>query len=195
MDTVSEDKRTDLFAVYGIASTSAAAVGALAAGLPDVFQDYFSVSEVYAFKAMFVGFVVMLLIVALLYALLSSGVEARAEARQWVNPLTLPSRRIIFTLTGLFSLDHFAGSLLLQSLVAYWFSTRFGLDLGELALVFFFSHVLAAMSLWLAARIAARIGLINTMVFTHIPANLFLIAAAFAPRLFWPSPSGSCAPS
>ena len=181
VDTVSEDKRTDLFAVYGIASTSAAAVGALAAGLPDVFQDYFSVSEVYAFKAMFVGFVVMLLIVALLYALLSSGVEARAEARQWVNPLTLPSRRIIFTLTGLFSLDHFAGSLLLQSLVAYWFSTRFGLDLGELALVFFFSHVLAAMSLWLAARIAARIGLINTMVFTHIPANLFLIAAAFAP--------------
>ena len=132
----------------------------------------------------------MLLVVALLYGLLSSGVEVKDEARQWVNPLTLPSRRIIFTLTALFSVDHFAGSLLLQSLVAYWFSTRFGLELGELALVFFFSHVLAATSLWLAARIAARIGLINTMVFTHIPANLFLIAAAFAPTgalavVFW----------
>ncbi len=180
-DAASDDRRTDLFAVYGIASTAAAAVGALAAGLPDVFQSRLGMSEIEAFKAMFIAFVVLLLVVALLYALLSSGVEARAEARQWVNPLTLPSRRIIFTLTGLFSLDHFAGSLLLQSLVAYWFSTRFGLDLGELALVFFFSHVLAAISLWLAARIAARIGLINTMVFTHIPANLFLIAAAFAP--------------
>ena len=190
VDTVPDNRRTDLFAVYGIASTGAAAVGALAAGLPDIFQDYLGISETHAFKAMFVAFVAMLLIVALFYALLSSSVEARAEARQWVNPLTLPSRRIIFTLTALFSVDHFAGSLLLQSLVAYWFSTRFGLELGALALVFFFSHVLAAISLWLAAKIAARIGLINTMVFTHIPANLFLIAAAFAPTavlavVFW----------
>ena len=190
VDTVPADRRTDLFAAYGIASTGAAAVGALASGLPDIYQSRFGLSELEAFKTMFVGFVVMLLVVALLYGLLSSGVEARAEARQWVNPLALPSRRIIFTLTALFSLDHFAGSLLLQSLVAYWFITRFGLELGELALVFFFSQVLAAVSLWLAARIAARIGLINTMVFTHIPSSLFLIAAAFAPTatlavLFW----------
>ena len=87
-------------------------------------------------------------------------------------------------------MDHFAGSLLLQSLVAYWFSTRFGLELGALALVFFFSQILSAISLWLAAKLAARIGLINTMVFTHIPASLFLIAAAFAPTatlavIFW----------
>ena len=190
VDTVPVDRRTDLFAAYGIASTGAAAVGALAAGLPEVYQSYFGVSEIYAFKAMFVTFVVLLIIVALLYGSLSSGVEVRAEARQWINPLALPSRRIIFTLTGLFSVDHFAGSLLLQSLVAYWFGARFGLELGELALVFFFSQILAAVSLWLAARIAARIGLINTMVFTHIPSNLFLIAAAFAPTaalavLFW----------
>ena len=190
VDTVPVDRRTDLFAAYGIASTGAAAVGALAAGLPDVFQDYFGVSELGAFKAMFAAFVVLLLVAALLYGFLSSGVEVRADARQWVNPLTLPSRRIIFTLTGLFSVDHFAGSLLLQSLVAYWFSTRFGLELGALALVFFFSQILSAISLWLAAKIAARIGLINTMVFTHIPASLFLIAAAFAPTatlavIFW----------
>lgn len=180
-DATTPDRRTDLFAAYGIASTGAGAVGALAAGLPEVFQSQFGASEVGAFKAMFVAFVVLLLFVALLYSLLSSGVEVRAEARQWVNPLTLPSRRIIFTLTALFSVDHFAGSLMMQSLVAYWFSTRFGLELGALSLVFFFSQVLAAFSLWLAARIAARIGLINTMVFTHIPSNLFLLGAAFAP--------------
>ena len=184
VDTVPADKRTDLFAVYGIASTAAAALGALASGLPAVYQSYFGVGEINAFKAMFVTFVILLLIVALLYNLLSSGVEVRVEERQWVNPLKLPSRRIIFTLTALFSVDHFAGSLLLQSLVAYWFSTRFGLELGTLALVFFFSQILTAVSLWLAAKIASRIGLINTMVFTHIPASLFLIAAAFAPTAF-----------
>ena len=189
-DAAPPEKRTDLFAVYGIASTGAAAVGALAAGLPQIYQSYFGIGEIYAFKAMFVTFVVLLIISALLYALLSPGVEVKAEARQWMNPMKLPSRRIIFTLTGLFSVDNFAGSLLLQSLVAYWFSTRFGLELGALALVFFFSQILSAVSLWLAARVAARIGLINTMVFTHIPASLFLIAAAFAPTatlavLFW----------
>ena len=190
VDAAPAHKRTDLFAIYGIASTGAAALGALAAGLPIVYQNVFGLSELLAYKVMFVSFVVLLLIVALLYGLLSSDVEVRTEERQWVNPLTLPSRRIIFTLTGLFSVDHFAGSLLLQSLVAYWFNTRFDLDLGALALVFFFSQILAATSLWVAAKIANRIGLINTMVFTHIPANLFLIAAAFAPTawaavLFW----------
>lgn len=180
-DAAPAARRTDLFAVYGIASTGSAAVGALAAGLPEVFQSHLGAGELVAFKVMFVAFVVLLLIVALLYSLLSPDVEVRAEARHWVNPLTLPSRRIIFTLTALFSVDHFAGSLMLQSLVAYWFSTRFDLELGALALVFFFSQILAAISLWLAARIAARIGLINTMVFTHIPANLFLIGVAFAP--------------
>ena len=68
-----------------------------------------------------------------------------------------------------------------QSLIAYWFSTKLGLQLGSLALVFFVSQVLTATSLWLAAKIANRIGLLNTMVFTHIPSSLFLLAAAFAP--------------
>jgi len=108
----------------------------------------------------------------------------------WVNPFRLPSRRLIFTLTGLFSLDHFAGSLFIQSLAAYWFHTRFGMELESLGLVFFLSHLLSAISLWVAAKLANRIGLINTMVFTHIPSSLFLIVAAFAPAawiavLFW----------
>jgi len=189
-DTAPSEKRTDLFAIYRIVAVAGTALGALAAGLPTLYQNAFGISEIYAYKAMFVGFALFLIVGALLYSLLSSAVEVGGNEQRWVNPLRLPSRRLIFTLTGLFSLDHFAGSLFMQSLVAYWFYTKFGMELESLAFVFFFSHLLAAISLWLAAKLANRIGLINTMVFTHIPSSLFLIAAAFAPTawiavLFW----------
>jgi len=189
-DAATPKKRTDLFAIYRIVATAASALGALAVGLPILLQDTFGMNEIYAYKAMFVGFAFFLLVGALLYRLLSSAVEVSGSEQRWVNPFRLPSRRLIFTLTGLFSLDHFAGSLFLQSLAAYWFYTKFGLELESLALVFFFSQLLSAISLWVAAKLANRIGLINTMVFTHIPASLFLIAAAFAPTawiavLFW----------
>jgi len=180
-DTAPPEKRTDLFAIYRIVAVGGTALGALAAGLPTIYQNAFGISEIYAYKAMFVGFILFLLVGALLYSLLSSSVEVSGSEQRWVNPFRLPSRRLIFTLTGLFSLDHFAGSLFMQSLAAYWFYTKFGMELESLALVFFLSHLLAATSLWLAAKLANRIGLINTMVFTHIPASLFLIAAAFAP--------------
>jgi MFS family permease len=189
-DAASAEKRTDLFAVYRIIAVGGTALGALAAGLPTIYQNAFGLSEIYAFKVMFIGFAFLSLIGALLYGLLSSAVEVSGSQQRWVNPLRLPSRRLIFTLAGLFSLDHFAGSLFLESLAAYWFYTRFGLELEQLALVFFLSNLLVAISLWLAAKLANRIGLINTMVFTHIPASLFLIVAAFAPAawiavLFW----------
>lgn len=189
-DTVPSKKRTDLYAIYGIVSVVGTALGALAAGLPTFLQSAFGLSELYAYKVMFIGFSLSLLVGALLYGMLSSDVEAGGSEQRWVNPLRLPSRRIIFTLTGLFSLDSFAGSLFMESLAAYWFYTKFGMQLETLALVFFFSHLLAAISLWLAAKLANQIGLINTMVFTHIPASLFLIVATFAPTawiavLFW----------
>jgi len=189
-DTAPAEKRTDLFAVYRMVAVGGTALGALAAGLPTILENSFGLSEIHSYKAMFVGFTFFLLVATLLYSLLSSGVEVGGSEQRWVNPLRLPSRRLIFTLTGLFSLDHFAGSLFMQSLAAYWFYTRFGLELESLALVFFVAQVLAAISLWLAAKLANRIGLINTMVFTHIPASLFLIVAAFAPVawmaiLFW----------
>lgn len=189
-DAAPAHRRTDLFAIYRIVSTAGAAMGSLAAGLPTLIENGFDLSALAAYRVMFVGFALLLSSVGLLYALLSPAVEVRSEKRGWVNPLRLPSRRIIFTLTGLFSVDRFAGSLIVQSLVAYWFSTRFGLEPGELAVVFFLSHILSAISLWLAAKLANRIGLLNTMVFTHIPSSVFLIAAAFAPTawsavLFW----------
>ena len=189
-DTAPPEKRTDLFAIYRIVGLGGAALGALAAGLPTIFQYNLGMSEIHAYRAMFVGFTIFLLVGALLYSLLSPNVEVGRSEQRWVNPLRLPSRRLIFTLTGLFSLDHFAGSLFMQSLAAYWFHDRFGLELESLGVIFFISQILAAISLWVAAKLANRIGLINTMVFTHIPSSLFLIAAAFSPTawmaiLFW----------
>lgn len=179
-ETAAAPRRTDLYAVYRFTSSAALALGALAAGLPGVLVASLGATETASFRAMFALFAVCLSGSAVLFAFLSPAVEAR-RGSGWTNPLRLRSRRLIFTLVGLFSVDSFAGALLLQSLVAYWFQQRFGLDIRELAVVFFFSQVLTAASLWVSARLASRIGLINTMVFTHIPASLFLIAAAFAP--------------
>jgi MFS family permease len=165
-------------------------LGALAAGLPALYQGAFNLTTLDSYRFMFILFAALQISGALLYSLLSTGIEGASTERRWSNPFKLPSRRRIFTLTGLFSVDTFTTSMVTQSLMAYWFSTKFGLELGSLALVFFVSQVLTATSLWLAAKIANRIGLLNTMVFTHIPSSLFLLAAAFAPTawlavLFW----------
>ncbi|MBM3940331.1 MAG: MFS transporter [SAR202 cluster bacterium] len=162
-------------------ATSAAACGALLAGAPEWLARLFGIAELTGFRLAFGAFAACLLVTTFLFALLSPAVEAPRPVRRWSNPLRLPSRRPMFTLVGLFSVDALGGALIMQSLVAYWFNTRFGLDVGSLAVVFFVSQLLSALSLWAAARIAARIGLLNTMVFTHIPASLLLIGAAFAP--------------
>jgi MFS family permease len=159
-------------------------------GLPPLIQSSFSISDISSFKVMYVGFSVVLLAAAFLYGLLSPAIDVSRTRQGWSNPLKLPSRRLIFTLTGLFALDSFAGSLFMQSLASYWFYTKFGMSLRDLALVFSVSNVLAAISLWLAAKMGNWIGLINTMVFTHIPSSLFLVGAVFSPTaglavIFW----------
>ncbi len=180
-DTAPATKRTDLFALYRISGLVGATIGALAAGLPPILHSSFDLSDLSSFKAMYIGFSIVLLAAAFLYAFLSPAVEVAKTQKQWSNPLKLPSRRIIFTLTGLFALDSFAGSLFAQSLASYWFYTKFGMDLKDLALVFSLSNILGAVSLWVAAKLGNWIGLINTMVFTHIPSSLFLIVAVFIP--------------
>lgn len=189
-DTAPAAKRTDLFAVYRISGLAGSTLGALAAGLPSVLQSNFSITEISSFKIMYIGFSIVLIVAAFLYSFLSPSIEITHTQKQWANPFKLPSHGLIFKLTGLFTLDSFAGYLFLQSLASYWFYTKFGLELKDLALVFALSNILAAVSLWLAAKLGNRIGLINTMVFTHIPSSLFLIAAAFTPYVglvivFW----------
>lgn len=189
-DTAPVEKRTDLFAVYSIVARSGSALGALAAALPALFQDQLGLSTISSYKVMFGAFAAIQLLVALLYGLLSPAIEGAPSQRQWSNPFKLPSRRRIFTLTGLFSVDTFTTSMVQQSLIALWFHDRFGLEPWELGPIFFLSHVLTAVSLWVAAKLANRIGLLNTMVFTHIPSSLFFMVAVFAPTawmaiLFW----------
>ena len=189
-DTTTSVRRTDIFAIYSIVARTGTFLGALAAGLPVLLQDYMGLSVVPSFKVMFLGFALCQIAGAVLYGFISPNVEATATQQQWQNPLKLKSRRRIFTLTGLFSVDTFTTSMVMQSLMAYWFYTKFGLTLESLAFVFAFSHLLTASSLWIAAKLSNRIGLLNTMVFTHIPSSFFLLAAAFAPSatlaiVFW----------
>ena len=184
-DTTSAARRTDLYSLYGVVATVAAALGALAAGLPGVIESLFSVARLPAYRILLAAVSLFTLLSGLCYLFLPPDFTSNSEKRRWVNPFKLPSRKIIFTLTGLFSIDAFGGSLVMPSLAAYWFVSRFGIDIRTLAFVFFTTHVLRAAGIWLSAKLAARIGLIRTMVFTHIPANLFLIGAAFAPSVGW----------
>ncbi|MFC1962960.1 MFS transporter [Chloroflexota bacterium] len=181
-DTVSADKRTYLYTVYSIMGRCGAALGALAAGMPALYQDSFGLSELSAMRVAFVTFAVIFALCALLYSFLSPSVEVSSSGQRWVNPFRLPSRRLIFILSGLSGMDRFAGGLVVQSLVSLWFFTRFGVELESLALIFFGSQIIAAISMWVAARLSNRLGLINTMVFTHIPSSLIVIAIPFLPN-------------
>jgi len=127
-----------------------------------------------------------------IYLLLSQKIEVQNnqekqndEPKQLtkMSSLTPKSRSIVMRLSGLFAIDSFAGGFMIQSIVSFWFFTRFGTDLTTLSYIFSVSGVLTAFSFMAAAKIADRIGLVNTMVFTHIPANLLIIAVAFAPTL------------
>jgi predicted MFS family arabinose efflux permease len=110
--------------------------------------------------------------------------ERREQLRASLPQPLGPSRRIVLVLAALFSLDAFGGGFIVQSLLALWLFNRFGLSLAEAGSFFFWSGLLAAFSYLAAARIARQIGLINTMVFTHLPSNLLLIAVPFAPSLW-----------
>ena len=176
--SIDDAKRTRAFARYSLIGALAAAAGALAAASPDILSTA-GVSKIAALKAMFVLYALLGLAGGLLYARLpaSSTSEGPPSA-----PLG-PSRRIVYKLAALFSVDAFAGGFVVQSLLALWLFDRFGMSLTGAGLFFFWSGVLAAFSFPVAAWLARRIGLVNTMVFTHIPSSLFLIVAAVAPTL------------
>jgi MFS family permease len=179
---VTPQRRTDLYALSSIVGTIAGALGALASGMPTLLQRALGLGELASFRPMFVGYTALAVLTALCYSRLSRRVEVSRGAARWTNPFTLPARGRIVTLAGLFTVDSFGTGLIVQSLVSYWFFTRFGLQPGSLGAVFFASSVLTAISLWVAARLARRIGLLNTIVFTHIPASLLLIAVPFVPE-------------
>ena len=172
--------RIALFARYSVMGALCAALGALAAALPDVLARHAGVARLDALRWMFVVYGALGLIVFWLYRQLPSG-GFDGEAGQ-TTPLG-PSRRIVVQLAALFSVDAFAGGLVVNSLLSLWLLQRFGLSLAQAGAFFFWAGLLSAASQLAAPLVAQRIGLLNTMVFTHIPANICLVLAALAPSL------------
>jgi len=176
--SVAPAQRTNAFARYSLIGALAGAAGALSAAAPD-FLVAGGFDQLTAFRIMFYGYGALGLVGAALYRRLPH-VEMREAAKS--APLG-PSRGIVYKLAALFSLDSFAGGFAVQSLMALWLFERFDLSLSAASLFFFWSGTLSAFSYPVAAWLARRIGLINTMVFTHIPSSIFLILAAFSPDL------------
>ncbi len=171
--------RTALFARYTLLGSLFAAFGALAAAAPDWLAAHAGLSEFQALRAMFALYGLTGAAIWLLYRRLP---EAHAAGRPRPAPLG-PSRGFVLRLAILFSVDAFAGGLVVNALLALWLFQRFELSLAAAGTVFFWSGLLTAASQLAAPRVARRIGLLNTMVFTHIPANVCLILAALAPSL------------
>jgi MFS family permease len=181
---VSNEKRTGYFAWYNLAGSFATATGALTGGwLAQVLQiNGWSSLEAYRFVLM--GYALGGFLLLLLFISLSNAIEVKPQNVMPQQILGLhKSRGVIFKLSSLFALDAFAGGLVVQSMMAYWFHVRFGVEAGTLGSIFFGANILAGISALLAVRIAKRFGLINTMVFTHIPSNILLILVPFMPNL------------
>lgn len=173
------ENRTTMFARYSFFGTVFAAIGALGAAIPVWLAEITGWRMVDALRTMFVLYAAIGMTAWALYRRLPAPLVEQPEQRA-AAPLTI-SRGLVWKLAGLFSVDAFAGGLLVNAMLALWLFERFGLSLAAAGAFFFWTGLLGAVSQLAAPALARRIGLINTMVFTHIPANLFLIAAAFAP--------------
>ena len=177
-----DQERTALFARYSVVGALVGAVGALFAGAPDLLAHTMHIGVKPALQAMFALYGVLGLVAGLIYSRLPQ--ERAPEERARAAPLG-KSRRIVFTLAGLFSLDAFGGGFIVQSMLALWLFERFQLSTVVAGTIFFWSGVFSAVSYLVAVRIAKRIGLVNTMVFTHLPANVLLLLIPFVSDLAW----------
>jgi MFS family permease len=178
-ESASSDARTALFARYSLVGALSAALGALAAGLPDWAAVHLAISPLTAMRFMFIVYAVTGSTIWLLYRRLPQRQSSIDAPRVPLGP----SHGIVRRLALLFSVDAFAGGLLVNSLLTLWLIQRFGLSLGAAGQFFFWAGLLNAGSQLAAAPLSRRIGLLNTMVFTHIPSSICLIAAAFSTSL------------
>jgi MFS family permease len=170
---VPSEQRTAVFAWYTLTGAFATALGALCAGV---------VSQWLPYRAVVVLYAAVGLLLALGFTRLSSGAEVATPTASTLLGLGR-SRTVVLKLAALFSLDSFAGGFVVQSFAAYWFYLRFGVDPATLGGIFFGANVLAGISALVASRLAARFGLVRTMVFTHLPSNVLLILVPLMPSL------------
>lgn len=175
--------RTAAFARYSLVGSLSAAAGALAAALPGVLSAHGGLEMRTSLQSMFLLYALLGIVVAILYRGLGTRAANPPEGER--SSGLGPSRRRVYLLASLFSLDAFGGGFVVQSLLALWLYQRFGLSLEAAASIFFWTGVLTAFSYLVAARIADRIGLVRTMVYTHLPSSLCLIAMPFCTELAW----------
>jgi MFS family permease len=183
-EVVPDKRRTRIFAWYNLVGSFATATGALAGGwLAQVLQNQ-EWTALEAYRVVLIGYAFGGFLLLGLFLNLTNAVEVEAIQDTTKRVLGLHrSRNVVFKLSSLFAMDAFAGGLLVQSLMAYWFHARFGVESGVLGSIFFGANILAGMSALLAVRFAEKFGLINTMVFTHIPSNILLILVPIMPTL------------
>jgi len=184
--TVADRRRTTVFAWYNLVGSLATALGALAGGSLAQAGQARGLAALDSYRLVVLGYAVAGVGLAALFTRLSPGVEARtptagASPRSWLG--LAQSQPVVLRLAGLFMLDAFGGGFVLQSLLAYWFHVRFGADPVTLGAIFFGANLLAGLSALSAGWLAARIGLINTMVFTHLPSNILLMLVPLMPTL------------
>lgn len=177
--SIADADRTRMFARYSLVGALGAAAGALLSASPEVLQGL-GLSQAAALRAMFVVYAALGVAGGFLYRRIPCA--APGPRRAPVAALG-PSRRMVYKMAALFSIDSFAGGFAVQSLMALWLFDRFGLSLGAAAAFFFWTGVLSALSFPVAAWLSRRIGLVNTMVFTHIPSSVCLLLAAVVPWL------------
>jgi MFS family permease len=187
-ELVGPQERTGVFAWYNLAGSVATALGALAGGVGARAFQLAGVSTLDSYRAVLLGYAALGLVLALVFVGLTAATEARplekAASASVASRFGLhQSRSRVLELASLFALDAFAGGFVIQSILAYWFATRFGAPADTLGLIFFGANLLAGLSSLAAARLAARFGLLQTMVFTHLPSNVLLLLVPLMPVL------------
>ncbi|WP_199724860.1 MFS transporter [Noviherbaspirillum saxi] len=180
--SVQDADRTAAFARYSLTGSLLAALGSLAAALPDHASSWLHTDKQFAMQMMFVLYGAIGMVCGLIYR----TAPLRLESQLQTKPAPLhKSKRIVYTLAALFSLDSFGGGFVVQSLIALWLYQRFDLSMTVAGTIFFWTGLFSAFSYLVAVRFAKRFGLVNTMVFTHLPANIFLVLVPFMPTLGW----------
>lgn len=185
---VTDRTRTAVFAWYTLAGSLATALGALTGGFATHLLQQTSMAPVSTYRMVVILYAALGLVLAAVFSRLSRAAEATTQKRAFRATFAglsglERSRHVVLKLSALFALDSFGGGFVVQSFAAYWFYLRFGVNPGTLGAIFFWANILAGLSALVAARLAARVGLIKTMVGTHLPSNVLLIVVPLMPNL------------
>jgi MFS family permease len=187
---VTDKARTEVFAWYTLAGSTATALGSLGGGVITQALQKTAVTPVNSYRSVVILYAVFGVLLAVVFACVSPATEVHSRAEESALPSSFHrffgigrSRNVISKLSALFAMDAFAGGFVLQSFAAYWFYLRFGVNPATLGVIFFWANIFAGISALLASRLAARFGLVRTMVVTHLPSNILLILVPLMPNL------------